>query len=91
MSKIKEKHGQQYDTERYACWTHTIHSGKHSSYDEPPDLPYFTRCKKKSNSQSREDVSSTSSGTPTKRLVTLSYIQLGRAQCDSGKQSDSLC
>ena len=68
MSELKQKHGQQYDTGRYACWAHTIHSGKHSSYDEPPDLPYFTRCKKKSNSQSREDGSSTSSGTPTKRL-----------------------
>ena len=68
MSKLKEKHGQQYDTERYACWAHTIHSGKHSSYDKPPDLPYFTHCKKKRNSQSSEDGSSASSGTPTKRL-----------------------
>ena len=58
MSKLKKKHGQQYDIERYACWAHTIHSGKHSSYDQPPDLPYFTHCKKKSNSQSREDGSS---------------------------------
>ena len=57
----QEKRSQQYDSERYACWAHTIHSGKHSSYDKPPDLPYFTRCKKKRNS---EDGSSTSSGTP---------------------------
>ena len=87
MSKLKEKHGQQYDTEGYACWAHTIQSGKHSSYDEPPDLPYFTRCKRKATVNHVRMVLVT----PTKQLVTLSYIQLGRAQCDSGKQSDSLC
>lgn len=30
MAKLKEKHGSQYDAERYACWAHTIQSGKHA-------------------------------------------------------------
>lgn len=76
MSKLKEKHGARYDAERYACWAHTIHSGKHSSYEQPPDLPYFTRRKK----ISREDGPSTSSGSPTKRLChrTTCIDQLGK-------------
>ena len=70
MSKLKEKHGSQYDAERYACWAHTIHSGKHSSYEEPPDFPYFRRKKKSSPESQCEDGPSTSSGSksPTKRL-----------------------
>lgn len=46
ISILKEKHRSQYDAERYACWAHTIQSGKHTSYDDPPDLPSFS-CKKK--------------------------------------------
>jgi len=28
------------------AWAHMIHMGKHASYDNPPDLPYFKKCSK---------------------------------------------
>ena len=65
IADLKERHGSKYDAAKYACWAHCIQNGKHSSVDEPPDLPFFTG-RKKSGSTSQCDT--TSSGSPTKRL-----------------------
>lgn len=65
IADLKEKHGSKYDAAKYACWAHCIQNGKHSSVDEPPDLPFFTG-RKKSGSTSQCDT--TSLGSPTKCL-----------------------
>lgn len=33
--------------EQFNAWAHMIHTKKHGTYDVPPDLPYFTKSKKK--------------------------------------------
>ena len=50
VEKLKEKHGSKFTIEKINAWAHVIDLGKHSSYDEPPDLPYFGRKKTKKNS-----------------------------------------
>ena len=71
MADLKEKHGSKFDAAKYACWAHCIHNGKHSSMDEPPDLPFFTGRKKVSGSRCDDPSTSSSdsgSRSPTKRL-----------------------
>ena len=41
IKKLKEKHGDDFSVEKLNCWAHMLNVGKHSSYDEPPDLPFF--------------------------------------------------
>ena len=41
LSKLKEKHGDSFKIEHLNAWAHLIHVGKHSSYDTPPNYPYF--------------------------------------------------
>ena len=47
VEELKEKHGSKYTVERLNAWAHMINMGKHSSKDDPPDLPFFG--KKKTN------------------------------------------
>ena len=80
IKKLKEKHGDGFSVEKLNCWAHMLNVGKHSSYDEPPDFPFFKQPKQKvkdtSSSASVQPTSSTVSATnsPTKRVGL-------RAQC----------
>lgn len=47
VKKLEEKHASKFTTEQLNAWGHMLHINKHSSYDDPPDLPYFTGSKKK--------------------------------------------
>ena len=80
VAKLKEKHGKnRYPIEQFNCWAHMINSGKCSSYDTPPDLPFFKKPPKKgketeqtSHSNDNEENGSSKSASvaasPTKRL-----------------------
>lgn len=48
VDKLKEKHLGLYSLEQYNCWAHTIDIGKHTSYDNPPNLPFFVGKKPRS-------------------------------------------
>ena len=50
VDKLREKHEGEFSIEKLNAWAHMIHMGKHASYDNPPDLPYFKKCSKKSGS-----------------------------------------
>ena len=42
VQKLKDRHGANtHSVEQFNCWAHTINSGKWSSYEEPPDFPFF--------------------------------------------------
>lgn len=41
LAKLKENIGQRFSVEKFNAWAHMINTGQHSSYDDPPDLPYF--------------------------------------------------
>ena len=41
VDKLKRKHGNALSLERYNAWAHMIHTGQYSSYDDPPNYPYF--------------------------------------------------
>ena len=44
--KLKERHGESgLSVEQFNCWAHMINSGKCSSYEEPPDFPFFKKAK----------------------------------------------
>ncbi len=47
VKKLEENHGSKFSIEQLNAWGHMLHIEKHSSYDNPPDLPYFTGSKKK--------------------------------------------
>ena len=52
LEKLKGKDGINYSTEKLSAWAHMIHMGKHSSYELPPDLPYFAKRKSEPNPHS---------------------------------------
>jgi len=62
--KLKEKHSGKYPEEKIRMWGHLIQMGKHASYDDPPNLPFFCKDKKSvaSSSSCSQGVS------PSKRL-----------------------
>lgn len=70
IKKLKEKHGDAYSVEKLNCWAHMLNVGKHSSYEEPPDFPFFKKCKKKV--QINDKVAASPSGptcnSPSKRV-----------------------
>jgi len=39
--KLQEKHSGKYNDQQLRSWAHLIQMKKHSSYDEPPDKPFF--------------------------------------------------
>ena len=51
VKQLQEKHDSAFSTEKLNAWAHMIHVGKHASYDDLPDLPFF-RGKAKSKSKS---------------------------------------
>ena len=55
IEKLKEKHGENsYPVEQFNCWAHMINSGKWSSYDAPPELPFFKKSKDKEKPKEKE-------------------------------------
>lgn len=41
VKELKDKHGSKYSTEQLNAWAHMISVGKHCSFEDPPNLPYF--------------------------------------------------
>lgn len=42
VSTLSDKHpGSTFTVEQFRAWAHMIHLKKHSSYDEPPEKPFF--------------------------------------------------
>ena len=54
IDKLHEKH-EEFSIEKLNAWGHMIHMGKHASYDNPSDLPYFKKCSKKSGSAAQDN------------------------------------
>ena len=46
VSKLDEKHQGRYTPEQQRAWAHMIHLSKHSSYEDPPDKPFFRGVKR---------------------------------------------
>ena len=63
---LQDTHGNLYSVEKYNAWAHLINIGKHDSYNEPPNYPFFTGNKKKNVTGNSGPSSSVDS--PTKRL-----------------------
>ena len=43
LESLKKQHAGAYSEERLRAWVHPIEMEKHSSYDEPPNTPFFCR------------------------------------------------
>ena len=41
FQKLDEKHKGEYSPEQMRAWSHLIQMGKHTSYEDPPDKPFF--------------------------------------------------
>ena len=41
VKQLKDKHGSKYSIEQLNAWAHMISVGKHCSFEDPPNLPYF--------------------------------------------------
>ena len=57
LKTLQNKHAALFRVEQYNAWAHMINTGKHTSYDSPPDLPYFHKFRK-STEESRARTSS---------------------------------
>ena len=96
VSNLQEKHGSKYSVEKLNCWAHMILMKKHTSYDNPPEYPYF---KGKGGDPKGGDSASTSATiSPGKRVnlrsecmdqldKSLSLLQKG---CITQEQYDNL-
>ena len=43
LKELKKRHGPMLTCEQFNAWAHMINTEKHSSYDIPPNLPYFKK------------------------------------------------
>ena len=70
LEELKKRHGSKYTSERLNAWAHMINIGKHSSLDDPPNLPYFGKKKTNAGETSSQASTSvpTSSNSPSKRV-----------------------
>ena len=41
--ELADKHSGKFDADRLRMWAHLINMGKHSSFDTPPDYPFFSK------------------------------------------------
>lgn len=46
VKQLEEKHDPKYSVEQFNAWAHMINLKKHTSFDSPPNLPYFRGHKK---------------------------------------------
>lgn len=46
---LTEKHSKDYTVEQIRAWAHMVQMGKHLSYDEPPEKPFFKKKKVKND------------------------------------------
>ena len=46
---LTEKHSKDYTVEQIRAWAHMVQMGKHLSYDEPPEKPFFQKKKVKND------------------------------------------
>ena len=71
IAKLKENHGSAYKVGVLNAWAHMIQMGKHSSYEDPPNYPYFGRKHPKKAAASDDGESSSQGsvlGSPGKRI-----------------------
>ena len=72
IADLKDRHGGKFSTEQFTMWAHVIHIGKHSSYDIPPDQPFFKGSQKKASMStpisSNVSASSSLTASPGKRV-----------------------
>ncbi len=54
VEELKNKHDSKYTPEQLRAWAHMIQMSKHSSYDHPPDKPFFGKSRKKAAEPSPE-------------------------------------
>ena len=53
FEELHDKHKGKYSAEQLGAWSHLLEMGKHDSYEEPPDKPFF-RGRKRSIASSSE-------------------------------------
>jgi hypothetical protein len=41
FEELRSKHKERYSPEQLRAWSHLVEMGKHDSYEEPPDKPFF--------------------------------------------------
>ena len=51
VATLTEKHSKKYTVEQIRAWAHMIQIGKHESYDEPPNKPFFKTKEGKGSNQ----------------------------------------
>ncbi len=51
--KLKEKHDTKYSVEQFSAWVHMTQLGNNSSFEAPPDLPYFVKRRQSTAMHSR--------------------------------------
>ena len=70
VQKLKDKHGANtHSIEQFNCWAHMINSGKWSSYEEPPDFPFFKKVKPSKSGRETKDCENVDKPTKTSSPV----------------------
>ena len=47
IEKLKENHENSYSPEQLRAWAHMIHMKRHTSYEFPPDKPFFGKLRRR--------------------------------------------
>lgn len=76
VGKLREKHSGKYPEEKLRMWGHLIQMGKHGSYSDPPDLPFFRK-------KSVGSLSTHKSGVPTNPILSSDVSPSKRVQMRS--------
>lgn len=72
LEELRAKHGEKYTAEQLHAWAEMIQIKKHTSYDNPPNYPFFTGCKRREKESSATQCASSSTSSslisPIRRL-----------------------
>ena len=98
MEDLRKKHGSTYSTEKLSAWAHLIQMQKHSSYDCPPNLPYFKLPKSKNKKagettaceEQTEDHQTSTSTTISPTITTISPTKRVGLGTVTGKRLNTL-
>ena len=75
VKQLKDKHGSKYSIEQLNAWAHMISVGKHCSFEDPPNLPYFVgkaRSRKDDTADPQHALAISTTAKPSSIAVSLS-------------------
>ena len=81
--KLADKHSGKFDADRLRMWAHLINMGKHSSFETPPDYPFFRKQNKNALVSTPKSNDSGSTSSTTSSCTSSAAISSAQSACIS--------